>query len=86
MSSVLGAMFSGYLMAAVYRLNGVGGYRGWQWYLISYMSSGDLKTNSDHRLFIVDGIISLPIALTGFWLLPDVPEIAKPWYLTGKVL
>jgi ACS family pantothenate transporter-like MFS transporter len=32
MSSVLGAMFSGYLMAAVYHLNGVGGYRGWQWY------------------------------------------------------
>jgi hypothetical protein len=35
MSSVLGAMFSGYLMAAVYHLNGVGGYRGWQWYFSS---------------------------------------------------
>lgn len=27
-------MFSGYLMAAVYNLEGVGGYRGWQWYHI----------------------------------------------------
>jgi hypothetical protein len=43
------------------------------------------RINCCHRLFIVDGIISLPIALTGFWLLPDVPEIAKPWYLTKKV-
>ncbi|KAF2648482.1 putative MFS transporter Liz1/Seo1 [Lophiostoma macrostomum CBS 122681] len=63
-SSVLGAMFSGYLMAAVYHLDGVHGYKGWQW------------------LFIIDGVISLPIALVGFWLIPDVPEISKPWYLT----
>ena len=33
-------------------------------------------------LFIVDGIISLPIALAGFFVLPDVPEISKPFYLT----
>jgi ACS family pantothenate transporter-like MFS transporter len=85
MSSVLGAMFSGYLMAAVYHLNGVGGYRGWQWYLSFHILSGTSAIDCYYRLFIVDGIISLPIALTGFWLLPDVPEIAKPWYLTKKV-
>lgn len=59
-------MFSGYLMAAVYKLNGNGGLRGWQW------------------LFIVDGIITLPVALAGYFVLPDVPEIAKPWYLSKK--
>lgn len=63
-SSALGTMFSGYLMAGVYKLNGKGGLRGWQW------------------LFIVDGIISLPIALAGYFVLPDVPEIANPWYLS----
>jgi MFS family permease len=31
-SSGLGTMFSGYLMAAVYHLEGKGGLRGWQWY------------------------------------------------------
>lgn len=36
------------------------------------------------RLFIVDGIISLPIALAGFFILPDVPEISKPFYLTKE--
>jgi hypothetical protein len=27
-------MFSGYLMAAVYHLDGVGGFKGWQWLFI----------------------------------------------------
>ncbi|EOD46987.1 putative pantothenate transporter protein [Neofusicoccum parvum UCRNP2] len=35
-------------------------------------------------LFIVDGIISLPIALAGYFVLPDVPEISKPFYLTKE--
>ncbi|KAJ6133818.1 hypothetical protein N7523_000140 [Penicillium sp. IBT 18751x] len=35
-------------------------------------------------LFLVDGIISLPIAISGFFLLPDVPEISSPWYLSKE--
>ncbi|KAL3462835.1 major facilitator superfamily domain-containing protein [Aspergillus heterothallicus] len=65
-SSGLGTMFSGYLMAGVYKLGGRGGFKGWQW------------------LFIIDGVISLPIALAGFFVLPDVPEISDPWYLTKE--
>ncbi|KAL5355530.1 major facilitator superfamily domain-containing protein [Aspergillus floccosus] len=65
-SSGIASMFSGYLMAAVYKLEGRGGFRGWQW------------------LFVVDGIISLPIALSGYFLLPDVPEISNPWYLSKQ--
>jgi hypothetical protein len=37
------------------------------------------------RLFVMDGIISLPIALIGFFILPDVPEISNPWYLSKQV-
>jgi ACS family pantothenate transporter-like MFS transporter len=33
-------------------------------------------------LFVVDGIISVPIALLGFFCLPDLPEISKPFYLS----
>ncbi|KAL7625216.1 hypothetical protein AAE478_004431 [Parahypoxylon ruwenzoriense] len=33
-SGSIGAMFSGYLMAAVYTLNGTNGFRGWQWLFI----------------------------------------------------
>ncbi|EYE99600.1 putative MFS transporter Liz1/Seo1 [Aspergillus ruber CBS 135680] len=65
-SSGIASMFSGYLMAGVYNLEGRGGFRGWQW------------------LFLIDGIISLPIAISGFFVLPDVPEISNPWYLSEK--
>jgi hypothetical protein len=45
-----------------------------------------MSTSADwDRLFIIDGVISLPIALSGYFLLPDVPEIANPWYLTEEV-
>ncbi|KAF4952430.1 hypothetical protein FSARC_12647 [Fusarium sarcochroum] len=63
-SGAIGSMFSGYLMASVYRLDGKGGFRGWQW------------------LFIIDTVISLPIALAGFAFFPDVPEISRSWWLT----
>jgi sugar phosphate permease len=33
-------------------------------------------------LFIVDGIISMPIALSGYFLLPDVPETTRAFYFT----
>lgn len=63
-SSAIGSMFSGYLMAAVYHLDGVDGFQGWQW------------------LFIVNTVISLPIALAGYFMFPDLPEICRAWYLT----
>lgn len=36
------------------------------------------------RLFIIDGVISLPVAISGFFILPDVPEISNPWYLSKE--
>jgi MFS family permease len=33
-------------------------------------------------LFIIDGIISLPIALAGYFIFPGLPSSAKPWWLT----
>ncbi|KAK7719491.1 hypothetical protein SLS57_005689 [Botryosphaeria dothidea] len=35
-------------------------------------------------LFIMDGLISAPIAIAGFFILPDLPEITKAFYLTDK--
>ena len=37
------------------------------------------------RLFIVDGIISLPIALAGFLFIPDFPETSRAFYLNSDV-
>lgn len=63
-SGAIATMISGYLMAAVYNLGGVGGLKGWQW------------------LFIMDGVISLPIAIAGFFFLPDMPDNSRVWYFS----
>ncbi|KAL6892035.1 major facilitator superfamily domain-containing protein [Trichoderma evansii] len=34
-------------------------------------------------LFIINTVISLPIALAGYFMIPDVPEITRAWYLTA---
>jgi len=35
-------------------------------------------------LFIFDGIISLPIAFLGFWLIPDSPANTRAFYLSEE--
>ncbi|KAK7928154.1 major facilitator superfamily transporter [Apiospora marii] len=60
----IGSMFSGYLMAAVYRLDGQHGFHGWQW------------------LFIINTVVSLPVAAVGFFLMPDVPDVTRAFWLT----
>lgn len=74
-------MFSGYLMAAVYHLDGVNGFKGWQWYAIAPIPQ--ISLTDSFRLFIIDGVISLPVAIAGFWLIPDIPETSRIWYLTS---
>jgi MFS family permease len=44
-SSALGSMFSGYLMAAVFHLDGTGGFAGWQWYDPSPAANVDGQTD-----------------------------------------
>lgn len=36
----------------------------------------------DLGLFIIDGIITMPIAILGFVFLPDQPEVCRAWYFT----
>lgn len=35
-------------------------------------------------LFIINTVISLPIAIAGFFFFPDVPEICRAWYLSEE--
>jgi MFS transporter, ACS family, pantothenate transporter len=35
-------------------------------------------------LFITNTIVSLPIAISGFFFLPDLPEITDAWYLSAE--
>ncbi|KAI4243470.1 MAG: hypothetical protein L6R40_003472 [Gallowayella cf. fulva] len=63
---------------------------------IAIMCSGYLMTAVNHLggvggyagwqwLFIVDGIISLPIALAGYAFIPDLPETSRAFYLSQEV-
>ncbi|MCJ1401789.1 hypothetical protein MMC11_005006 [Xylographa trunciseda] len=65
-SSAIATMFSGYLMTAVYNLDGRGGMAGWKW------------------LFIMDGVISMPVALAGYYFLPDLPETSRARYFSPE--
>ncbi|PQE32823.1 Pantothenate transporter protein [Rutstroemia sp. NJR-2017a WRK4] len=76
-TGALGTMFSGYLMASDSKA-GNGELRN-----TSKRSSGSTLAHFE-RLFIIDGVISLPIAIAGYFILPDVPEIAKAWYFSKE--
>ena len=85
-SSAIATMCSGYLMAAVYHLGGSGGFAGWQWSVtLKYSHAVRSTLREVSRLFLVDGIISLPIALAGFLFIPDVPETSRAFYLDSDV-
>lgn len=43
------------------------------------------EAEDHHRLFIIDGVISLPIALAGYFILPDVPETSRAFYFSKEV-
>lgn len=39
----------------------------------------------DLRLYIMDGVISLPIALAAFFVIPDFPHNSRVWYINDQV-
>ncbi|KAH0840074.1 major facilitator superfamily domain-containing protein [Lanmaoa asiatica] len=50
-----------------------------------YQHLGGIDGRSGWRwLFIIDGVITLPIALYGFLVFPDVPATTKAFYLTHE--
>ncbi|KAJ4287698.1 hypothetical protein N0V90_012401 [Kalmusia sp. IMI 367209] len=65
-TAALASMFSGYLQAGAY--SGLDGVMGRQGW--------------QQWLFIVCGIISLPIAFLGYFFIPDFPETTRAFYIT----
>lgn len=48
-----------------------------------YQLGGKGRLKGWQWLFVIDGIITLPVAIAGYFVLPDVPEIARPFYLSA---
>lgn len=74
-------MFSGILQAATYKnLEGLHGIAGWR-YVLSWRRELTIRW-----LFIVDAVITLPIAVAGYFLYPSLPlQGKKAWWLTAEV-
>ena len=70
-------------------LNGIAGRSGWRWlYVFQQLRSPTmnyLSINTKKHRFIIDGIITMPIALYGFLVFPDVPATTKAFYLSKDV-
>jgi ACS family pantothenate transporter-like MFS transporter len=87
-SGSIAIMFSGYLMSAVINLNGRNGLKGWQWQVCSagiWLHQRNEILTHDLKLFVIDGTISLPIAVAGFFLFPDFPRNTRAWYINENV-
>ncbi|KAK3692003.1 major facilitator superfamily domain-containing protein [Podospora appendiculata] len=79
-SGALGTMFSGYLMAGVYKLDGYRGFRGWQWLFI-VDTAVSLPIAVAGFLFLPD----LPEITRAFYLTPDDVALAqKRMQLEGR--
>ncbi|WWD21414.1 hypothetical protein CI109_105899 [Kwoniella shandongensis] len=66
-ASALGAMWAGYLQAAVFAgLNGTHGLPGWKWG------------------FIVNGAITIPVGLLGYFCIPDSPANTRARWLSSS--
>lgn len=83
LAGTLGNMFSGFLQTATY--NGLSGRHG----LAGWRCAGCRTNERAHKrrwLFIVDAIISLPVASLGFFFLPGSPlQDKKVWWLSEEV-
>lgn len=88
-SGQVGTIFAGVMMAAIYNgMAGLAGLGGWQWLFLvgefcfcPMFFSCVLWWLANEYL---DGIITIPIAIFGFYFFPDIPENTKVKYLSAS--
>lgn len=76
-ASVAGA-FSGLLAYGISFMDGVGGLAGWRWYEppLASISQKQQPSLTKHRIFILEGILTVIVATTAFFVLVDYPSTA----------
>lgn len=82
-SGMVGTMFAGIMMTAIWNtMNGLGGLPGWKWVSTRQITLNELRlTGAGLQSFIINGIITLPVAVFGFVFFPDLPETTRAFYL-----
>jgi ACS family pantothenate transporter-like MFS transporter len=100
LAGTVGQLFSGFLQAAAYtNLHGVHGYTGCMCCVPTYHPSlgragkGEggnanlsfMRWLAGRWLFLIDGIITLPLAVAGYLFFPNLPQGGKKtWWLTEE--
>lgn len=75
---------AGFLQAGIYAsLDGHLGLAGWRWLYISKPSEHTCNLQPANKTTVC-GCMSLPVAMSVWFLLPDYPHNTKAWYITEE--
>lgn len=69
-------LISGILAYAIGKMDGIGGRKGWEWCVL--LPGGfDLASNRFHRIFILEGILTVAVSLLAYFIVPTWSHNAK---------
>lgn len=75
-ASTAGA-FSGLLAYGIVKMDGIGGLRGWRWMFVLTQPKSIALSLIYPKRFILEGILTVIVALLAYWIIPDEPATAK---------
>ncbi|EMR65150.1 putative pantothenate transporter protein [Eutypa lata UCREL1] len=86
-SGLAGGMFGGFLQTGIHKsMNGLAGMPGWRWlYIVSSSPPLPPMIELFELTYLqIDGIITMPVALYGYFFFPDVPATTTAPYLNEE--
>lgn len=83
-SGLAGTMIGGFIQTGIHSsMDGLRGMSGWRWLFSKLILSKHTHTHVLTSFPVIDGIITLPVALYGFLLFPDTPRNTRAPYLSA---
>lgn len=81
-SGLAGGMFGGFLQAAIFSsMDGLHGLPGWKWLFLVFLHPSSV-VNQYLIVYQICGIITIPVAIYGYYFFPDTPYTTSAFYLS----